>query len=79
MPAAGPDIVAYFEKVDARLATVSAPTAREMIVSEIRRWERRYAEFCSRVDNCLPVPAGVTAFDYVETIAGLDQRAARLA
>lgn len=68
-----PNLPEYFRLVDARLAAVSAGTAREMLAAEIERWTDRYAEFqrqCARGTYT----GAATAWDFVETISGLDAR-----
>lgn len=66
-------LTAYFAKIDARLASVSAGTARELLRGEIGRWQNRYAEFqrqCARGTY----DGKASADDYLVTIAGLDAR-----
>jgi hypothetical protein len=69
-----PDLTAYFAKVDVMLADKTPAERQRMLVDEIKRWQHRYGEFCAKVDNGLPTSPGVTAFDFIDTIAGLDQR-----
>lgn len=73
-----PDLEGYFARVDAHLATLSAPARAQFLERLTEQWSDRYAAFQQRVARGAPV-GGATAFDYVETIAGLDQRAARAA
>jgi hypothetical protein len=73
-----PDITAYLARVDAQLATLD-PEARDAFIDRLtEQWMARYAEFQRRVHRGAPTPAGTTSFDYIDTIAGLDQRAARV-
>lgn len=70
-------IETYFERVDAHLATLAPADCADFLDRLIEQWTERYADFQRRVDGGGPV-TGTTAFDYVETLAGLDQRAARV-
>jgi hypothetical protein len=73
-----PDITAYLARVDAHAATLD-PAARDAFIEGLtEQWMERYRAFQARVDRGARTPAGTTSFDYVETIAGLDQRAARV-
>ena len=72
MPA--PDLNAYFARVDAELTKMTAAEGRAFLERLSNQWEHRYGEFQRRVDMGKDPPSGVTAFDYVETIAWLDAR-----
>lgn len=67
-------IEAYLARVDAELARRDPEGRAEFLDRLTEQWIARYADFQARVGRGAPTPAGATAFDYVETIAGLDQR-----
>jgi hypothetical protein len=64
----------YLARVDRHLETLSGGGQREFLESLIDQWTERYRDWQARVDRGAPTPAGTTAFDYINTLAGLDQR-----
>lgn len=64
----------YLARVDRQLATLSAGGQREFLENLIDQWTGRYQDWQARVDRGAPTPAGATSFDYIETLAALEQR-----
>lgn len=73
-----PDLEGFFARVDAHLAELPAHERSHFLHRLTCQWQDRYQNFQQRIAVGAPVSAGVTAFDYIATIAGLDQRAGRL-
>ncbi len=73
-----PDLSAYFARVDAHLDTLDDAGKARFLERLSDQWSERYADFQHRIARGAPT-SGVTSFDYIETIAGLDQRAGRRA
>lgn len=69
-------VTSYFIKLDARLRAMPEAQRPISLRLEIQTWERRYQEYQAKIDAGIPV-VGVDAYDYVQTIAGLDQRIAQ--
>lgn len=73
-----PDLKAFFARVDAHLATLD-PEGRAAFLDRLtEQWIDRYADFQARVHRGAPTPAGTDAYDFLQTISGLDQRAGKM-
>lgn len=71
----------YFAVLDAGLAErYPVLAARKKFLTGRRdHWIAQYEKFQGDVDAGRPTPVSVTAWDYINIIAGLDQRIARIA
>lgn len=79
MSGSAPHVVAYFHRVDECLAELRSDIqCRYFLVDQIEKWEARYARFCAAVDGGEETDLAVSAWDYIETLAELDRRLARL-
>lgn len=75
-----PHLTRYFQLVDAALTKIASPDEREtMLAREIAKQEILYETWMAKIDAGLPVDPTVTAFDFHETFAGLEQRRERKA
>jgi hypothetical protein len=72
------DVEGYLARVDAHLATLNEPGRRVFIDSLVDQWTQRYERFMARVDRNQPTDPTVSAYDYIDTLAGLDVRAANV-
>lgn len=71
-------ITHYFTRVDAYVGELPEPQRGPWLAAQRDTWETRYAEFQRRIDSGECQKPGVSAFDYIETIAGLDRRLGEL-
>lgn len=74
-----PHVARYFARLDARLATLTANGHGPFLRAELAKWQYRYATFRRKVEHGLPTDSGVTAWDYMEMLGGLDRRLGKLA
>lgn len=79
MTALAPHVARYFELVDAYLANVPLNERDTLISREIAKQEKLFERFQEKVDQGLPTSPEVTAFDFHETLAGLERRRAKRA
>lgn len=70
-----PNLEAYFARVDAHLAEIGPAEGRAFIEQLTEQWIKRYRDFQQRGHRRAPTRGSATAFDFINTLAGLDQRA----
>lgn len=71
-----PHVARYFELVDRYLEHVSPAERETLLAREIAKQELLYEAYMDKVDHGLPTDPEVSAWDYVETLAGLGARRA---
>ena len=68
-----PNIETYLAKAKVIVADMDNTSRNALLEREIRVWEQRYARFLEEPDCWLERYPQLSAFDFVETIAGLAQ------
>lgn len=72
-------VARYLHRVDERLPTLPDDVARaNFLHAEAQRWLARFERFMVAVDNDVVTSAGVTAWDYHDTVAELAMRVEKL-
>jgi hypothetical protein len=67
----------FFARIDARLAQLDPQGRSDFLANLTEQWLERYRDFQFRIDRGAPTRSSMTAWDYVETISGIEQRAAQ--
>jgi hypothetical protein len=65
-------ITAYLTRVTQHLATVDHAEQLAFLDRQIKRWSDLYGAFSRMVDGSEDYTGSATAFDFLETISGLD-------
>lgn len=73
-------VTRYFATVDRALSGATPDQKAALVETELRKWTRRYIEFQSFIDRGEELPgwcANATAYDFHETLIGLEARRPR--
>ena len=65
-------VTAYLTRVETHLATLPALEHIPFLDRQIKRWSDLYGAFSRMVDGSEDYTGSATAFDFLETLAGLD-------
>lgn len=71
-----PPVKRYFARVDEHLPTLSRDAQEAFLRLEQAKWEQRYADFRARINSGWDYRGEITAWDFVDTLNGLDKRIA---